>query len=333
VKVLDDGDDFKTLIKVTAKEGDYSITAQKEARTHGGQGASYNGESTKWQRSKDQKSGYKSGGWVTPQDGKGGKSNAMQDSPNAQSSGWWEPTEVATMPESHGGQQGKGKQRSQPAALAPWHQGKGNQQQMMMQQSGGQEMHQQGMAGQPIASWHQTQQGGMLVPKIQGAQQQGMAQASTWQGNNAMQNGQNEMCMANQAWANHMGSQQMIAETNAHESIATGKPPGAPPGIKVPFGTERGPATWLIGQWHPGGWDRNLQVTAWYLIEKNEPCLWALPDGTQRFAEHYHSDMGKNLEYRDQVMNTGQGGNIVENPWAAWNANAKGKGKNQKGNY
>ena len=125
----------------------------------------------------------------------------------------------------------------------------------------------------------------------------------------------------------------MIAETSAHESTAMGKPPGAPPGITVPFDTERGPSTWMVGQWHPGGWDRNLQVSAWYLIEKNEPCLWSLPDGTQRVAAHYHPDMGKSCENRDQVQNTGQGGNIIENPWAAWNANIMGKGKNQKGNW
>jgi hypothetical protein len=258
----------------------------------------------------------------------------MQDSPNAHSSGWWDPTEE-TIPESHGGQLGKGKQKSQPAAVAPWHLGKGsqnqqyhnqNQQNMMMHQNGGQEMNQQGMAGPTIASWHQTQQGGMLVPKILGAQQQGMAQASTWQGHNAMQNGQSEMRMTGPVWG-----QQQMAEMNAHESAPMGKPPGAPPGIKVPFDVEQGPPTWMVGQWHPSDWDRNLQVKAWYLIDKNEVCQWYSPNGTQRVAEHFHADVIKNIEYRDQVMNTGQGGNIVENPWTAWNMSTKGKGKHQKG--
>jgi hypothetical protein len=333
---MDSGDDTMIMIKVTAKGGDYSTNAQRQAKTHGGSEANNNGEHTKWQRSKDQKSGYKNGGWSAAQDGKGGNSNAMQDGSNAHSSGWWDPTEAATMPESQGGQQGKGKQRDLLSSLAPWNQGKGMQQQQTMPQASGHEMHQQGMTGPPPSAWQKIPQTVMVMPQSQGGQQQGMAQAAPWQDNNAMQHGQSDMFRAQQAWPNQIynGNQQMIAETNAHESTATMKPPGAPPGIHVNFDPKSGPATWMIGQWHPAGWNENMQVSSWYLVEKNEPCMWACPDGSPRLATHYHTEMSKNYEYRDQIQNhQGKGGNISENPWAAWTANNEGKGKNQKGKW
>jgi hypothetical protein len=349
VKQLNDIDDFAIMIKVTPEYGDYSLISHKDMKTQ----AAQDGEAKRWQR---QKTG-KGGSWTAPQEDNGGK-----DSQSAQSSGWasWgTPGDASTMPESHGGQKGKGKQQQAPrdllASMAPWQQGKGtqqqtmmaqeetdapwrtgkgnqnlqihNQQNMMMNQKGGKGAYQQGPAGpqgtsSTTSAWHQGQ-GGMLVPKSTAGQQQGMT-APTWQGYHEVVEGQSSMGMTGPVWGQQTTE---VAQPNG----SMGKPPGAPPGNKVPFDMNQGPPTWMIGQWHPSDWDMNQQVISWYLIGKDEVCEWPSANGSQRIAEHFHGDCLMNKQYFDQFMNAGQVGNIVENPCPAWNMNTKGKGKNQKG--
>jgi hypothetical protein len=298
---------------------------------------------------------HKNGGWSGTQDGKGGNWNAMQDGNGAQSSGWWDaPGDAATMPESQGGQQGKGKQRDLLSSMAPWNQGKGMQQQTMMPQANsGAEMNQQGMTGPPPSTWQKIPQQVMVMPQSHGGQQQGnMAQTAPWQENNAMQQqkmgpgtadsmmgqpeyGQSEMFRAQQAWPNQSfnGNQQMIAEAYAHESVGKMKPPGSPPN-HINFDLRNGPATWLIGQWHPKGWNEStLQVSSWYLVEKGDACMWPHPDGTPKLAVHYHPEMAKNFEYRDESQHhQGKGYTRGTNAWDAWNGgNNDAKGNYQKG--
>ena len=117
-----------------------------------------------------------------------------------------------------------------------------------------------------------------------------------------------------------------------HTGASMGVLPGAPPGNKVLFSMDQGPSTWMIGQWHPGNWDMNQNVISWYLIGKDELCDWTTDRGEQKFAQHIHGDSIINRRYFDQVMSTGQAGNIIENPHLPiWNISTKGKGKYQKG--
>ena len=58
-----------------------------------------------------------------------------------------------------------------------------------------------------------------------------------------------------------------------------------------------GPRTWLIGQWHPEGFDHKGMPKTWRMIKPGEVCPWKDSNGNHIEASAYHPDCMTNQQH------------------------------------